>query len=263
MPNQSLKHTLDRIYRTYNREAYLHPDPLEFLHHYENQADREIVGLVAAALAYGRVAQILKTVSHILERMDPSPHEYVLNITSKTLRRDFSHFTHRFATGNHLAALLTGIKQAIEEHGNLYRCFLNGISVDDDTVLPGLVYFVRNITANGKHRVEHLIPDPQKGSACKRLNLFLRWMVRKDKVDPGGWEAVPISKLIIPLDTHMHRIGQLLGFTQRKQADLRTALEITEGFRNIRPEDPVRYDFALTRLGIREDLDLYQALGME
>ena len=148
-----------------------------------------------------------------------------------------------------------------EEHGSLYSCFLKGVSKDDDTVFPGLVYFVRNLTADGKQKTGHLVPDPQRGSACKRLNLFLRWMVRKDRVDPGGWEEVPASKLIIPLDTHMHRIGCIFGFTERKQADLRTAMEITEGFRDIRPEDPVRYDFALTRLGIRDDLDLYQELG--
>ena len=261
MPNQSLKHTLDRIYRTYNRKAYLHPDPLEFLHNYENPADREIVGLVAASLAYGRVAQILKSVSRILECMGPSPYRYVLTITPETLKKDFSDFTHRFATGSHLAALLKGIKQVMEEHGSLYTCFLKGVSEDDNTVFPGLVYFVRNLTSNGKQKTGHLIPDPQRGSACKRLNLFLRWMVRRDRVDPGGWEEVPVSKLIIPLDTHMHRIGCFFGFTERKQADLRTAIEITEGFRDIRPEDPVRYDFALTRLGIRDDLDFYQELG--
>ena len=98
-----------------------------------------------------------------------------------------------------------------------------------------------------------LLPSPSAGSACKRLNLFLRWMVRQDNVDPGGWDSVSPAKLIIPLDTHMHRIGRRLGLTPRRQADLRTAIEITEGFRGICPSDPVRYDFALTRLGIRRD----------
>jgi len=261
MPNSSLKNKLDRIYQTYNRKAYLHPDPLEFLYNYENPADREIVGLIAASLAYGRVSQILKSVSCILKCLGPSPYRYVLTLSPETLKTDFSDFTHRFATGSHITALLIGIKQVMEEHGSLYTCFLKGVSENDNTVFPGLVYFVRNLTSNGKQKVGHLIPDPQRGSACKRLNLFLRWMVRRDRVDPGGWEEVPVSKLIIPLDTHMHRIGCFFGFTERKQADLRTAIEITEGFRDIRPEDPVRYDFALTRLGIRDDLDLYQELG--
>ncbi|MCP4693017.1 MAG: DUF2400 domain-containing protein, partial [Desulfobacterales bacterium] len=105
------------------------------------------------------------------------------------------------------------------------------------------------------NRPGHLVALPEKGSACKRMNLFLRWMVREDAVDPGGWEGVPASSLIIPLDTHMHRIGLGLNFTKRKQANMRTALEITEAFKALYPDDPVKFDFALTRLGIRDDLD--------
>ena len=99
-----------------------------------------------------------------------------------------------------------------------------------------------------------LLPDPSRGSAVKRLNLYLRWMVRKDDVDPGGWEDVPASKLIVPLDTHMYHFGQCYGFTCRKSADLKTAIEITRGFRQLNPEDPVKYDFAITRFGIRNEL---------
>ena len=98
-------------------------------------------------------------------------------------------------------------------------------------------------------------PSPERGSACKRINLFLRWMVRKDRVDPGGWDKVPRSMLIIPLDTHMYHICTGLNMTCRKSADMTTAVEITEAFRKIAPEDPVRYDFSLTRLGIRKDAD--------
>ncbi|MCD6487215.1 MAG: TIGR02757 family protein, partial [Syntrophobacterales bacterium] len=106
------------------------------------------------------------------------------------------------------------------------------------------------------YRGNSLLPSPAKGSACKRLNLFLRWMVRHDDVDPGGWDDISSSKLIIPLDTHMHRICLALGITKRKQADMKTALEITRSFQVMAPHDPVRYDFALTRLGIRKDTDI-------
>jgi uncharacterized protein (TIGR02757 family) len=98
-----------------------------------------------------------------------------------------------------------------------------------------------------------LVPLPERGSACKRLHLFLRWMVRQDRVDPGGWSDVPAAKLVAPLDIHMHRISCHLGLTRRKQADARAALEVTRAFRQISPNDPVRYDFALSRLGIRRD----------
>ena len=106
-----------------------------------------------------------------------------------------------------------------------------------------------------------LLPDPDRGSACKRLHLFLKWMVRVDAVDPGGWTVLPPSALVVPVDTHMHRIGLALGLTERGQADIRTALEMTEAFSLVRPDDPVRYDFALTRFGIRPDLDMEALLS--
>ena len=103
-----------------------------------------------------------------------------------------------------------------------------------------------------------LLPLPDRGSACKRLNLFMRWMVRQDAVDPGGWSGVPLSKLIIPLDTHMHRISRAMGLTSRRQADMGTAMEVTRAFQKFAPDDPLRYDFVLTRLGIRKDMDVTQ-----
>jgi len=117
------------------------------------------------------------------------------------------------------------------------------------------------MTDNENNNPGHLLPLPRLGSACKRLNLFLRWMIRKDDVDPGGWENIPLSKLIIPLDTHMHKIGILTGLTSRKQANMRTAFEITDGFKKLVPEDPVKYDFSLTRIGIRGDANFEEILS--
>lgn len=155
--------------------------------------------------------------------------------------------------------LMLGIKQVVAAYGSLHACFLEGLKSTDETILPALTSFVRVLTGTEIRSVGHLIPLPEKGSACKRLNLYLRWMVRKDDVDPGGWTAVSATQLIIPLDVHMHRVGLGLGFTDRKQADMKTALDITAGFGRIVPEDPVRYDFSLTRLGIRsgENLALF------
>jgi uncharacterized protein (TIGR02757 family) len=252
----TLKQKLDALYRTYNRMVYLHPDPLEFIHRYEDPADREVVGLIAASLAYGRVKQILQSVSSVLETMELSPARYVKSASLRRLTGDFSRFRHRFAGGSHMAALLIGIKQILSQFGSLDRCFLAGYSRGDENILPALTAFARALTDTGSLSAGHLIPMPEKGSACKRLNLFLRWMVRKDVVDPGGWDSVPASKLIIPLDVHMHRVGLGLGFTDRKQTDIKTALEITHGFTKIAPDDPVRYDFSLTRLGIRPDENL-------
>lgn len=260
MPANRLKKKLDELYVLYNRPSYVHPDPLEFLYDYKHIRDREIVGFIAAVLAYGRVAQILKSVSIVLKTMGASPLSYVKSASSKSLRKDYSGFTHRFATGENMTALLMGMKQVIKNHGSLYEGFLYGFKSNHYTVLPALTAFAKKLTQIRGPSAGHLIPLPERGSACKRLNLFLRWMVRKDDVDPGGWEKIPTSKLIIPLDVHMHRAGIQLGFTTRKQADMRTALEVTDGFKKIAPKDPVRYDFALTRLGIRGDEDLETSL---
>ena len=124
---------------------------------------------------------------------------------------------------------------------------------EDETVLPGMSRWVCWLLETSGATASSLLSDPARGSACKRHHLFLRWMVRQDDIDPGGWTLVLPRKLIVPVDVHMHRVGVRLGFTQRKQADAKTALEITDGFRRMSPDDPVKYDFALTRPGILGD----------
>ena len=255
MPKIS-KDRFEELYRQYNRREYVHPDPLEFLYHYEGLCDREIVAFVASSLAYGRVAHILKSVSSVLERMEPTPSVFLKRASLKTMHQTFSGFRHRFTNDQKLCAMLFGVKKVIERHGSLQACFSAGLNDDDDTILPALSAFTRELTDCADDNLKHLVPSATRGSACKRLNLFLRWMVRSDDVDPGGWENVPASKLIVPVDTHMHKICHLLGLTARKHADMGTATEITKAFRTIAPADPVRYDFSLTRLGIRKDADM-------
>ena len=250
------KEQLETLYAFYNSRKWVHPDPLEFLYDYGDLKDREVAGLIASSLAYGRVAQILKSVSGVLKKMGPSPYDFLMSATPSSLRRTYSDFKHRFTTGEELAMTLIGAKAVIERFGSLYNCFLSGFNEDDDTILTGLSFLVKELRTNLNGRSNSLLPLPERGSACKRLNLFLRWMVRRDRVDPGGWDRVNPAKLIIPIDTHMYRICLLLKLTGRKNVDMRTAKEITFAFRKIVPEDPVRYDFALTRLGIRTDADL-------
>ena len=254
MTHKMLKKKIHALYNQYNKRGYVHPDPLEFLYLYKEIRDREIVGLIASSLAYGRVKQILKSVSFVLDKMNPSPYVFVTHSSYRSFCKAFEGFTHRFATGDHLAGLLWGIKNVIARFGSLNECFCHGLSPDDDTVIPAMIFFVGELVT-GKSEPGHLVPLPQKGSACKRMNLFLRWMVRKDRVDPGGWKNVPLSKLVIPLDTHMHKISLKLGLTAKKQANMNTALEITSCFKRLVPDDPVKYDFVLTRLGIRGDMD--------
>jgi len=251
-----LRQGLDSLYQKYNRRAFVHPDPLELVYRYETPADQEIAGLIAACLAYGRVAQILASVTRVLEAMSrdgkSSPRSFLETATDRDLGQILPDFKHRFTPGTEIAALLLAVKRALAEHGSLEALFAAGVGLKDETILPALTAFVDRLRARagGAQACASLLSSPADGSACKRLNLFLRWMVRRDKVDPGPWQSVSRARLVVPLDTHLHRIARQLRLTDRKQADLKTALEITRGFAGLNPRDPVRYDFSLTRLGI-------------
>jgi len=244
---------LCELYEMYNKRDFVHPDPLEFLYNYDDPEDREIVGIIASCFAYGSVWQILKTVRAIMERID-SPKQFLMTVSHSTLLDIFRECKYRFTTGEELATMLFGVKRVIEDFGSLQECFLQGYDTKHENILNGATFLVRELSSVFNGRPRSLLPSPQAGSACKRINLFLRWMVRNDAVDPGGWDKVCRSKLIIPMDVHMGRICRSLKLTSRKQSDLKAALEVTEAFRKIEPADPVRYDFCLTRLGIRDDL---------
>lgn len=256
MPLTRYTQLLEALYVEYTHRRYVSGDPLEILYRYEDPRDREVAGLVAAVLAYGRAGQIVKSATEALERLGGSPARSVRDARPGRLERALAGFKHRFHTGEDLTALLLGVRRALLKHGSLEKCFQGGSGPRDETVLPALCGFVRELNAGADGKRRRLLPDPAAGSACKRLHLYLRWMVRKDDVDPGGWDSVPPAGLVVPLDTHMHRIGRTLGAIGRKSADGRAAQEMTRAFRRIRPDDPVRYDFALTRLGIRRDADM-------
>lgn len=254
MDTPKLKRIFEDLYTRFNKKEFIHPDPLEFLYNYPDPLDREIAGMIASSLAYGRVEQILKSVSKVLSNL-PSPRKSLLMLNFPELLDMFKDFRHRFTSGREIAALLLGIKKVIEVHGSLERYLLSCISPSDTTIIPALSKFAQGIYTASDVKTMYLLPDPAKGSACKRPLLFLRWMIRHDQVDPGGWSALSPSILVVPIDTHMFRISKGLGFTTRNQADLKTALEITKRFKEISPCDPVKYDFVLTRFGIRSDMD--------
>jgi uncharacterized protein (TIGR02757 family) len=260
--NSLLKERLEEIYERHHNRQAVDPDPLLFLYPYRDVRDREVVSLIASSLAYGRVLQILKSVSTVLGRMNPSPANFLVYSSTKEIISTFKDFRHRFTSGADMAYLLCGAKKIMEEYGSLYRAFTMNLKRDHETVLNALTGFVKAFFRFIPQKENSLLPRPERGSACKRWNLFLRWMVRKDEVDPGGWEKIPTAKLIVPLDTHMHRIGLGLRFTERKQADMKAAMEITAAFRLIAPDDPVRYDFSLTRLGIQGDGNLGRFLDL-
>ena len=240
---------LEKTYREMNRPEFIHPDPLEFVWRYRGRADRETAGLIAACLAYGNVTQILKSVEKVLGPMGKSPAAWLKATGDGAIERTFSAFKHRFTTGAELAVFLLNIKHALGLHGSLESLFLKGYDEGEPDLEHAIYKFVDAFNARGC--APSLTPCPAHKSSFKRINLFLRWMVRKDSVDPGVWTRVSPSKLIIPLDTHMRQVSMGMGITKRKDTSMKTASEITAYFRSVEPADPVKYDFALTRAGIR------------
>ncbi len=243
------RNSLEKLYEKYNDKKYIHPDPLEFLYNYEGNPDREVVGLIASSLAYGKVTQILKSVTSVLEKLSPNPASVIAGASYLILEKTFASFKHRFTTGEELAIYLFNIGKILRKYGSINSCFIADFD-ESKEMLPGLLSFIKNLRAGECDCYNSLVPIPSGKCAYKRMNLYLRWMIRKDEVDPGVWSGISPSKLIIPLDTHMHRISLSYKLTERKQADFNTALEITKAFKKFSPGDPVKYDFALTRPGI-------------
>lgn len=249
----------EKLYAEYNKRCYVSPDPLQFLYGYEHARDREIVGLVASSLAYGRVAQILKSVQKVLDVLGPSPASYLLETDRAGLESKLSGFVHRFTDEREIVSFLYCIKTTLARYGSLENLFFEGYAGD---VWASAERFATSLAACDGRDSMYLLPNPARGSACKRLWLFLRWMGREDDVDPGGWSRLTPDKLYIPLDTHMFNICSTLGLCTRKSADRRAAEEITAAFRIVCPEDPVRYDFALTRFGIRNDMTVPELFAL-
>ncbi|HIJ72912.1 MAG TPA: TIGR02757 family protein [Candidatus Hydrogenedentes bacterium] len=254
-----LRTQLETLYTTYNRREYVHPDPLEAVHRFQDPSDQEIVGLLASSLAFGDVRQIVRSVDDVLHRV-PRPRHDIMSLSVADLREKFVAFRYRYVSGAELTDLLLSVRRMLRVHGTLGRGFAEGMQRTDSSVLSALVRFVARLREGSRLPKNFLLPDPRRGSACKRLLLYLRWMVRRDDVDVGAWTGVSpclcSAKLLAPIDTHMYRISRFLGWTDRRAPDLRTALEVTQVLRCVSPEDPIRYDFALTRLGIHGDAQL-------
>lgn len=256
----SLKIILDRLYQSYSLN-HLQMDPLELVRRYGHPRDQEIAGLMAAFLAIGQVDLIRKNVHHVLTQMGDSPRDFVLHYDPVKDRNLFNGFRYRFYKGQDLHQFIWWMQRILVSHATIEQFFLRGYDADDSDIGPSLSRFVRAVLSLELHPfypnvpekgcgIRHFLADPQDGSGCKRLNLFLRWMVRKDNLDLGLWHRINPSQLIIPLDVHIARLGVRLGLTNRKSADWKMAQEITESLREFDPDDPVKYDFALCKVGM-------------
>ncbi len=237
---------LETLYERYNKRQYASSDPVQLLYRFSEPRERELVALITASIAYGRVRSILNSAETLLELFAYRPHEFLMNASEDELQAICAGFRHRFTGPDDLFRLLWGTKKLIVRYGTV-GAFVESVHDPEDYIYERSISALVKSIAGSAHGIPHLLPSPLKGSACKRICLFFRWMIRSDNIDPGGWENLSPDALVVPLDVHMMRVCRRLGFTERKNADWNAAVEVTESFRKICPEDPVKYDFALTR----------------
>ncbi|MEF3279959.1 MAG: TIGR02757 family protein [Elusimicrobiota bacterium] len=241
------KHFFEEIYKNYHKSEFIYSDPIQFPHRFKRKMDIEVAGFISSSLSYGNVKQIINSLNKIFQKMGESPFYYLKKSSAKKIEKDFKNFNHRFTKGKELVLFLLNLKRIYSRHRSLNEFFIKHYNNTDEFLDKAIYNFSKEFSF---YPTPTLIPSPFKKSAFKRLNLFLRWMIRKDEIDFGIWEKIPPSTLIIPLDTHMLNISNKLNITKRKDSSMKTAIEITNFFRKINPSDPVKYDFSLTRAPI-------------
>jgi uncharacterized protein (TIGR02757 family) len=270
--NAILRPKLDTLYAEFNARHSV-SDPVWFAHKFTRKPDQEVVAFIASALAFGRVQSVINSIDGMLKVMGPSPSSFVREFDPARDRRCFDHLVHRWTNGADFAALVWVLHQMIERSGSIERFFVEGLPQDAVDLSEGLQSFstralemdVRPIYGRSRPRpgVAYFFSRPSSGGACKRLNLFLRWMVRHDRVDLGVWSKVKPAQLIVPLDTHVIRVGQCLRLTKLKSPGWRMAADITRSLREIDPIDPVKFDFSICHLGMMNACGFGRGIGDE
>lgn len=256
---QALKPELDRLYSAFDRSGRV-SDPIERVRPFTRPDDREVAGFLAAGLAFGRVASILASLETVFAIMGPSPAAFVRGFEPRRDASRFDGFAHRWTRGRDVAGVLWILRHLLAAHGSIEAAFMAGDDPAADTIEPALERFcgeARAVDLAPVYGQPPVVPGahglfarPSTGSACKRLNLFLRWMVRHDEIDLGVWTRVSPARLVVPLDVHVVRVGRCLGLTRLTSPGWRMAMDITRALRTIDPADPIRYDFALCHLGM-------------
>jgi len=253
---QNLKLFLDQKADQYNSSDFILDDPIIVPHQYSRNQDIELSGFFAATLAWGQRKTIIKSATRLMRWMDNAPYDFVMNATEADLAH-FYQFKHRTFSGADCVYFIQSLQHIYKNHGGLSAVFKVGFS-QQSSVHEAIIYF-RTVFFElaGASRTQKHVSNPAKGSASKRLNLFLRWMVRNDQkgVDFGIWDFIPTSELLIPLDIHSGRVGRELGLLHRKQNDWQAVIELTNQLKQFDANDPVKYDFALFGTGVNQHMD--------
>lgn len=258
LKKNELQVLLDERVSRYNQVGFIPADPISIPHLFSHQQDIEIAGLFAAVLAWGNRTTIINKSRELLQRMDMAPHQFCLQHSSRDLKK-LLQFKHRTFNDTDLLYFIAFLHHHYQQHNSLETAFIapaNSYPELTDPAKKRLTHFHRYFFSleDAPERTRKHIATPERGSACKRLNMFLRWMVRKDKqgVDFGIWQQIAPAELICPLDLHVARVARKLGLLRRKNNDWAAALELTKKLRQLDPNDPVKYDFALFSLGVME-----------
>lgn len=260
MNKKSLKGKIDLIYREYHSPEYLSIDPLVCVRQYGESQHVEIVGFVAACLSYGKVENIIASINTLLDAMGSSVTDFVFSTSYKKKKECLKNFYYRFNNGDDIALLFQTIHYIYQKFGSLENLFIHCFEKSNFEFKDALHSFVQTFLEYGHgitkkelpRSFKFLLPTPLCGSACKRLNMYLRWMIREnDGIDMGVWKSISPQFLVIPVDTHIARVARYFGLTRRNSADWKTAEEITAHLRAISPDDPVKYDFSLCRFGMK------------
>ena len=253
----ALKRRLNYHYKYFDKSK-ISPDPLEFPHRYKDPRDIEISAFISSIFAYGNIKQIIKSLNTVHNVMENQPFNFVLNFSYDEDKEKFKNIKHRFYTDGDIAVLFFILNKVYEVYGSLKYLFLLYYFDSDKNLKNTISFFSNNLLDIGASKakisggLKFMFPDPFKKSACKRINLFLRWMVRKDELDFGLWKEIPTDKIIIPVDTHVARICRELNLTKQKNISWKMAEEITEKLKLFDREDPVKYDFAICHIGMRK-----------
>jgi uncharacterized protein (TIGR02757 family) len=256
MPNATnLQDFLNSAAQRYNTPDFIRTDPISIPHGFSRLQDREIMGLWTATLAWGQRKTIINSARRLVELMDGAPFDFIVNHEEQDRAR-FLEFKHRTFQATDTLYFLEFFQNFYRKNKSLETAFARHLSTNDPTVENALIGFHCDFFDHpwAPQRTRKHVATPERGSTCKRLNMFLRWMVRRDAtgVDFGHWTRIRPAQLLIPLDVHVDRVARRLGLLQRKQTDWKAVLELTENLRAFDPDDPVKYDFALFGLGVLE-----------
>jgi uncharacterized protein (TIGR02757 family) len=248
MDQRNLREFLNRKVDEYNRPAFIAQDPISIPHRFNRRQDIEIAGFLAAIFSWGNRTTIIRKSQELMDLMDRAPYAFVQHHTDKDLKR-LSGFRHRTFNSTDLLYFIAFFKQHYARFESLEEAFI----WDSESPLSGFYQYFFSL-ADAPPRTHKHIASPDKHSSCKRLNMFLRWMVRRDDrgVDFGLWKGIPVNRLVCPLDVHVARVARRFGLLTRSQTDWQAALELTDQLLLMDPEDPVKYDFALFGLGVME-----------